>query len=124
MRLPTLRCLRLVSQRFNDFADSVLYRKIVLEEDTVLQEQASYRTIERLLDPTDALRQHARFFHVNSFKGDLDSSCMNVALLIACLRNVRKLDSFRFAISLVPCNLYALKHGECNTTYHNSDTWI
>jgi hypothetical protein len=74
----------------------VLYRTIVLEEDNVIQELATYRCIERLLEPSDTLRQHVRFMHVRSFKGDDDSLCMNMRLLVACLLNIRKLDTFRF----------------------------
>jgi hypothetical protein len=96
-RSHTLRCLRLVTKRCNEFADAVLYRTIVLEEDTVSQERASYRFIERLLDPRDPLRHHVRFVHIKSFKGDEDSSCMNTKLLLECLHNVQKLDSFRSA---------------------------
>jgi hypothetical protein len=96
--LSILQGLRSVSKRLSLFADSVLYRTVVLQEDNVSQEQASYRCIERLLDPADALRRYARFFHVESFRGDEASLCMNTQLLLACLRNARKLESFRFAI--------------------------
>jgi hypothetical protein len=63
----------------------------------VSQEQASYRCIERLLDPTDALRQLVRFLKVVSFKGDEASLYMNTQLLLASLNTVQKLDSFRYA---------------------------
>jgi hypothetical protein len=98
-RLSILRSLRSVSKRLSLFADSVLYRTIVLQEDNVSQEQASYRCIERLLDATDTLRRYVRFLHIKSFRGDEASLCMNTQLLLACLRNAQKLESFRCAIS-------------------------
>jgi hypothetical protein len=95
-RLPTLRCLRLVSKRFDGYVTAALHRTIVLEEDTEYQEQTSFRLIERLLDPFDALKNHVRSLHVKSFKGNDDSCCMSTELLLACLQSIRKLDSFRF----------------------------
>ena len=94
-----LHCLRLVCRRLQVFAESVLYRNIVLQEDEDAQEQASYRFIERILDPTDTLRRHVRSLGVKSFKGDDDSSCMNTQMLLACVRSIDRLDSFRFVDS-------------------------
>jgi hypothetical protein len=85
----------------------VLFRTIVFEEDDAIQEQATYRCIERLLDPSDTLRQQVRFMQVRSFKGDDDSLCMNTGLLLACLINIRKLDAFRFACPKLSIQLNA-----------------
>ncbi|KAH8732644.1 hypothetical protein GQ44DRAFT_696217 [Phaeosphaeriaceae sp. PMI808] len=93
-RLSTLCCLRLVSKRLSAFADSLLCRTITFGDDNLFQEQATYHYIERLLDPTDASRQLVRFLHVQSFRGDKESYCMNTELLLACVRSIRKLDSF------------------------------
>ncbi|KAH7061653.1 hypothetical protein BKA63DRAFT_573366 [Paraphoma chrysanthemicola] len=98
--------LRLISKRFIFFADSVLCRSIVLEEDNDAQEQATYRFIERILDPTDALRRYVRSLVVRSFKGDDASSCMNSQLLLQCVQCIAKLDSFSWNAEIpVPAGL-------------------
>lgn len=99
-RVSALRCLRSISRRLGVFADSELYRTIVLEEDNDVQEQASFRSIERLLDPTDALRHQVRFLHVRSFRGDEGSLCMNARMLQDCLKCIHKLDSLRYVLQL------------------------
>jgi hypothetical protein len=91
--------LRLVSKRLNVFADSVVNRTVTLDDNDP-REQTSYRFIERLLDPLDVLRSHVRNLRIGHFKGDKDSSCMNINLLVACLQSIRKLDSLRSEISL------------------------
>ncbi|KAH7068485.1 hypothetical protein FB567DRAFT_585166 [Paraphoma chrysanthemicola] len=102
----TLDQLRMISRRFSVFADSVLCRNIVLEEDNDAQEQATYRFIERILDPTDALRRYVRSLVVKSFKGDDASSCMNSQLLLQCVQCVAKLDSFSWHVELpIPAGL-------------------
>ncbi|KAF1912223.1 hypothetical protein BDU57DRAFT_542086 [Ampelomyces quisqualis] len=93
-RLTFLRCLRAVSKQLRGFADAILYSTIVLEESNVFQEQASFRSIERLLDPADNLRRHVRLVKVNSYKGNEESFCMNTHLLVACLRSIQKLYTF------------------------------
>ncbi|KAF2831759.1 hypothetical protein CC86DRAFT_143063 [Ophiobolus disseminans] len=93
-RLSALHSFRLVSKQLSAFADSVLYRVVVLEDQGEKREQATYRFIERLLDPTDILRSHVRSLHVKSFYGDDQSACMNVQLLAACLRSIEKLHAF------------------------------
>jgi hypothetical protein len=70
----------------------------VLEDNTASQDPASYRFIEKLLDPNDALSRYVRSLHVKSFRGDDNSYCMNTELLRACLVSMQKLDMFRFAI--------------------------
>ena len=97
-RLPTLRCLRSTSQRLSLFAESQLHRTIILEEVYGVKEQASFKYIERLLDPSDALRLQVRFLQVKSFNGDEESFCMNTRLLHECLRCIHKLDTFRYVL--------------------------
>ncbi|KAF2847562.1 hypothetical protein T440DRAFT_188977 [Plenodomus tracheiphilus IPT5] len=89
----TLRCLRIVSSRLKIFAESILYRKLVLQDDDD-HELASSGFIERLQNPLDTLSQHVRNLHVKSFRGDDESCCMNTNLLLTCLKRLRRLDSF------------------------------
>ncbi|KAH7357323.1 hypothetical protein BKA66DRAFT_473378 [Pyrenochaeta sp. MPI-SDFR-AT-0127] len=84
---------RILSPRLNAFAESVLYRNIVLEDDDQ-HELSSYRAIERLGSPKDPLSQHVRSLHVKSFKGDEESFCMNQKFLLVCLNNIQRLRSF------------------------------
>jgi hypothetical protein len=91
-----LHQLRRVSKRLNAFAESILYKAIVLGEDHDTEEQASYRIIERILDSSDLVRFHVRKLSVRSFKGDEDSSCMNIRLLVDCIRSIYKLASFGY----------------------------
>jgi hypothetical protein len=93
-RSSYLRCLRLVSKRLKSFAESVLYKNIMLD-DNEENEMSTYRFIERLSDPTDDLSRHVRSLQVTSFKGDDESFCMNTDLLVSCLNGVQKLDSIR-----------------------------
>ncbi|KAF2028107.1 hypothetical protein EK21DRAFT_90930 [Setomelanomma holmii] len=113
-RLPILHGFRSVSRRLKIFAESVLYREIVLEEDNDAQEQATYRFIERILDSTDALCGHVRSVRVRSFKGDDASSCMNTQLLQACLRSINRLDSFSWDANLpLPDEILSVLHEIC-----------
>jgi hypothetical protein len=91
-----LHQLRCVSKRLNDFAESVLYKVVVLGEDYDTEERASYRIIERILDSSDPVRFHVRKLSVSSFKGDENSSCMNARLLVDCIRSIHKLASFGY----------------------------
>jgi hypothetical protein len=95
-----LRLFRCVSRRLKIYAESVLYRHIVLEEDTVQHERASYRFIERLLDSDDILSRYVRTIQIRDFRGDDESSCMNTQLLSACVNTIKKLESLRSATSL------------------------
>ncbi|KAH7379260.1 hypothetical protein DE146DRAFT_309608 [Phaeosphaeria sp. MPI-PUGE-AT-0046c] len=110
-RVSALRYLRSISRRLSLYADSELYRTIVLEEDNFAQEQASYRCIERLLDPTDALRHQVRFLRVRAFNGDEGSFCMNTRMLQDCIKFIHKLDSFSWDIEApLPSSLLDVLH--------------
>jgi hypothetical protein len=104
-----LRLFRCVSRRLKIYAESVLYRHIVLEEDTVSHERASYRFIERLLDSDDVFSRHVRTIQIKDFRGDDESSCMNTHLLSTCVNAIKKLESIRSAISL----LFMVAHKGC-----------
>ncbi|KAF1842755.1 uncharacterized protein K460DRAFT_134131 [Cucurbitaria berberidis CBS 394.84] len=109
-RLSSLCCLRLVSTRVKAFAESVLYRNIILE-DNDQHDLASYRFIERLSNPGDALSQHVRSLQIKSFRGDHESFCMNTELLAACLNSLERLSSFNWDSKVpLPGGLLSILH--------------
>ena len=88
-----MHCFRRVSRRLKAFAESVLYRDIVLADDEK-HELSTSRFIERLSDPTDGLARHVRCLRIESFRGDEGGYYMNTQFLASCLRGLHKLDSF------------------------------
>ncbi|KAL6711789.1 hypothetical protein ACN47E_002832 [Coniothyrium glycines] len=106
-----LRHLRLVSQRLKSFADTELFRELVLVDDED-HELTTFRLVERLADPEDSLRRHVRALQIKAFKGDEHSFCMNTSLLDSCLRSIIRLESFSWDSDVqVPSTLLqSLRH--------------
>jgi hypothetical protein len=90
----TLQRFRLVSWRLKDFAESQLYKDVIVrdDEDDI---DATNRFIERLTNQRDTLSRHVRHFTVASFEGEDDSSCLNVQLFVKLMAGFQQLNSFR-----------------------------
>lgn len=57
-------------------------------------ELITYRLAERLTDPSDKLCHYVRNLCIVHFKGNTNSYCLNIDLIVDCLRHVQRLDTF------------------------------
>ncbi|KAF2705339.1 hypothetical protein K504DRAFT_537404 [Pleomassaria siparia CBS 279.74] len=92
-----LQDLRLVSWRLKDFAESQIYKDVIVgdDEDDI---DVTNRFIERLTNSRDTLSRHVRNFTVASFEGDSSSSCLNTDLMVNLMQGFQGLTSFSWNV--------------------------
>jgi hypothetical protein len=92
-RASVLQNLCLTSSRLEEFSDAVAHRNVSLIDDAG-HGQITYRLAERLTDSSDKICHYVRNLSVVEFKGDVESYCLNHALITECLEHAQQLDSF------------------------------
>ncbi|KAF2270489.1 hypothetical protein CC78DRAFT_528248 [Lojkania enalia] len=92
-RLSHLQRLRLTSWRLKDFAESQIYKTVVVGDE---EHHVDYtnRFMDRLLDPNDKLSRHVRNFSVTSYEGDDASYCFNSSMFVRLLEKFQGFDNF------------------------------
>ena len=95
-RCTVLQTLRLTSLRLRAFAEAVDHRHLALIDDEI-HEKITCRLAERLNNSSDEICRYVRDLSVVGFKGDDESYCLNVDLIVRCLHSVHKLDTFSWS---------------------------
>ena len=65
--------------------------------DDEIHEKITCRLAERLNNSSDKICRYVRDLSVVGFKGDDESYCLNVDLIVRCLHSVHKLDTFSWS---------------------------